>query len=245
MKKHLCLFLLIYIPLFFFGCQKPIINGDGHINNLTINSIADGRGVIIRWNQIEDIEGYDVISPDGDTALLDWDQNSYSDDSPSSTGIYTVYAVDSGERGIPSTISSAPSVSTSNSTIYSWNSTTPSGYGWNYITGLGTFYLCVNENRDAIDFYLNDEMAPLDLSGCDEPPYSGDKTTYINDMGTDDFFLAPDSGLLKSVPVSLGTYYAMKVQSNHYAKVHLISVGDSTNVTFSFQFQTINGLRIF
>jgi hypothetical protein len=243
-KKYF--FFLFFLATFMIsGCRKKsgiLINGDPH---LTISAVNNGRGVFLSWDEVTSNDGFLIVTPANDSTQLGYDETTFTDSTPSSTGTYSLFTISSDTISGLATVSSAPFMSTHNATIYSWNSTTPSGYGWNYITGLGTFYLCVNENWDVIDFYLNDETAILDFSSCDEPPYSGDKTTLIHNMGMGDFFLAPDSGFSRSCPVSLGNYYTLKVQSNHYVKVHVVSLEDSTGATFSYQFQTIKGLRIF
>jgi hypothetical protein len=246
-KKLRWLPLVLLVPALFFliGCPNPEEGDVPNITSLTIMADTEGDGIILTWDQITDIEGYDVITPDADTILLDWDQNSYTDDSPASTGTYTVYAVDGGERGNGSTISSAPTASTSNATVYVWSSADPSGFGWNTSTGLGTVYNCVSANTAVVDFYLNDNTATFDFTSCDEPPYNGDKTSHILNMGTSDFFEAPTTGYYNTESVVSGSYYAIAVQGDYYGKVYVVSASSGTSATFSYWFQTIQDLRIF
>jgi hypothetical protein len=215
------------------------------ITGLQIMSDTEGDGVVITWDQISNIDGYDVITPNGDTILLDWDENSYNDDAPTSTGTYSVCSVLGALQSPYSSISDAPYASSSNQTIYVWSSVDPSGFGWNTLTGIGTVYNCNSINSAVIDFYLNDSTAAFDFTSADEPPYSGDKTTHILNMGNSNFYVAPSVGYYNTEAVVAGNYYAFEVQGNYFAKVYVVSATGGAAATFSYWFQTIQSLRIF
>ncbi|MCK4232900.1 hypothetical protein KAX75_00605 [candidate division WOR-3 bacterium] len=247
--KWLPLVLLIPALFLFVGCPNPEEGEVPNITGLTITADTEGDGIILTWNEISDIEGYDVITPDGDTILLEYDENSYTDDTPASTGTYTVYAVDGGERGNPSTASSAPFTSTSNPTIYVWTSADPSGFGWNTGTGAGTVYNCIDGNKGVVDFYLNDYFATwFHFCSGNNEPYYGSKTTGIASFSTSDFFEAPETGhssYLNAVQAETGVYYAMALDGDYFAKIHCVSVISGTEATFEYEFQKIKNLRIF
>ena len=247
MKKMKWITLVLLIPALFLivGCPNPEEGEVPNITGLTITADTEGDGIILTWNEISDIEGYDVITPDGDTILLEYDVNSYTDDAPASTGTYTVYAVDGGERGNASTISSSPTVSTSNVTLDGWGQTDPSGFGWTTSTGIGQEYSVVGDTYKAVmDFYFYDETTFFDFVSADEPPYEGDKNTGIVNVGQSDFTEAPATGYSTLEHVTSGDYYAFYVQGDYYAKVHVVST-TATSVTFSYEFQKIHSLRIF
>jgi hypothetical protein len=239
--------LVLLIPALFFliGCPNPEEGDVPNITNLTIMADTEGDGIILTWTQISDIEGYDVITPDGDTILLEWDENSYTDDAPASTGTYTVYAVDGGERGNGSTISDAPTTGASNILhTYDPVGTTHSAFGWNATSGIGQTYSATAANADVIDFYVDTDFtftAPANGNGT----YTGNKTSYIYLSGTSNFVTAPagPTGYANYETIQVG-YYAFLTQENHYVKIHVTSEDGST-VTFDYEFQTITDLRIF
>jgi hypothetical protein len=215
--------------------------------NVTITSTASGLGVIISWDPVADVDGYDVITPDGDTIdWLDYTQTTYTDASPAYTGTYEIYSVRYNIRSDPATISSSPHVSTSNATIHVLsNPTEPSGFGWDTTTGIGTVYDCTTANKNVVDFFLNDITAYFDFTSADEVPYNGDKTTHILYMGGSDFSVAPPTGYYNTENVVLGHYYAMRVQGDYYIKVHVVSATTGVNATLYYEFQIIQGFRLF
>jgi len=159
-------------------------------DNLLLTADAEGDGVIFSWNSVYGVDGYDIVTPDGDSIFLDYTVTSYHDDFPSTTGTYKVYSVFSGARSDPATISSSPYVSTSNITVYGWMETGPSGFGWNTTTGICQAYSCAGGagNEGVIDFYFYDQSGYYHFISGDEPPYNGNKTSHILRTGTSNFF---------------------------------------------------------
>ena len=249
MKKMKWIPLVLLIPALFLivGCPNPTDPGDIPTpTNVTIIATANEVGVRITWDQVTDIDGYDVITPDGDT--IDWlndDQNTYDDVSPASTGTYEIYCVLDGTRGNAATVSSAPYVSTSNVTLDGWGQTDPSGFGWTTSTGIGQEYTVVGDTYKAVmDFYFYDEGAFFDFASADESPYEGDKNTGIINVGASDFGTAPSTGYSTLEHITGGDYYAFYVEGEYYAKVHVVST-TATSVTFNYEFQKIQTLRLF
>jgi len=212
--------------------------------NLSIVADTEGDGVTISWDQIDIVDGYDVIIPDGDTISLNYDETSYTDDSPVSTGTYTVYSVYGTQLSDPAEISSVPYVSQSNILLSIYEFYEGSGFGWDPQTGIGTVYSCDNVNKSVVDFYLYSDSLTFDFYSADEPPYNGDKTTDMLNMGNSNFFTVPSTGYNRTEYVFSGDYYAMRVQGDYYAKVYIVST-DSVSATFNYEFQTIKSLRIF
>ena len=245
-KKLLPLLLLLPVLFLITGCPNPEEEGTvPNVTGLTIIVDSEGDGIIISWNEVSDVDGYDLYTPDGDTILLDYDEISYNDNTPAQTGTYEVVTVSGSDYSSGVTASSAPYVSTSNATIYVWNSTDPSGFGWNITTGIGEVYNCVSANSSVIDFFLNDETRPFDFTTASDLPYSGSKTTHIADRGTSDFDLALETGYSNTQLADVGHYYAMNVAGDYYAKVYVVSVSAGVSATFSYEFQTIQSFRLF
>ncbi len=207
---------------------------------LTIIADAEGDGVIISWNDVSDVDGYLIITPDGDTIALDYDETSNNDNTPLSTGEYIIYAVQGFAKGDTSIISSAPFSYPANVTLYVWPHER-CVFRFDTTGGVG-----INPPPDPseADFYLNDITMPFEFTSADEPPYSGDRTTHIRNMGVVNFFEAPTSGYYSSEEVLTGDYYTFRVIGDYYAKVYVISTTDST-ATFRYWFQTIQSLRLF
>jgi hypothetical protein len=246
--KFFLMLLLIPTLIFILGCPNPEDEDTKPpaVTGLEITADADGDGVILTWNEVSDVDGYDVVTPDGDSIPLNYDETSYTDDTPSKTGTYKVYSVDGDKTSDPKTVSSAPYESTENATIYVWNSNDPSGFGWNTSTGIGTVYSCIAANKSVVDFFLNDESATFDFTSADQPPFSGDKTTGIVNMGSSDFPKAPESqSYYNTEAVVGGNFYAMWLDNNYFVKIHVTSATSGQEATFSYEFQLIKGLRIF
>jgi hypothetical protein len=241
--------LVLLLPALFLltGCPNPEEEGTvPNVTGLTIIVDSEGDGIIISWNEVTDVDGYDLYTPDGDTILLDYDETSYNDDAPSMTGDYEVVTVSGDDYSSGVTASTAPYVSSSNATIYVWsNPTDPSGFGWSTTTGIGTVYNCVDANKGVVDFYLNNSSMPFDFTSADEVPYEGDKVSHILNMGNSDFSLAPASGYYNTESVVSGNYYAINVQGDYYAKVYVVSATADVEATFSYEFQTIQSFRLF
>ena len=212
--------------------------------NLSIVADVEGDGVTISWDQIDIVDGYEVIIPDGDTISLNYDEPSYTDDFPLSTGTYAVYCVYETQLSDPATISSEPYASDSDIIISTSTSGEGSGFGWDPQTGIGTTYFLEDIYKSVIDFYLYSDSLTFDFYSADEPPYNGDKTTDMLNMGTFNFFTAPPAGYNRREPVFSENYYAMRVQGDYYAKVYIVGI-DSVSATFNYEFQTIMSLRIF
>jgi hypothetical protein len=240
--------LILVLPALFLltGCPNPDEEGTvPNVTNLSITADSEGDGLLITWSEVSDVDGYDLYTPDGDTILLDYDETSYNDDTPSQTGTYRVLTVSGSDYSSGVTISSAPYVSTSNATVYVWTSVDPSGFGWNTTTGIGTVYNCNSSNTGVIDFFLNNSSMPFDFTSCDEQPYGGDKITHILNMGSSDFSLAPLTGYYNTESVIAGNYYAMNVEGDYYAKVHVVSATTDDEATFGYEFQRIQSFRLF
>jgi len=250
LKRLTSYFLVVAMALsliFIFGCPNPD-DDNGTVpkpSNLTIVADALGDGVILSWDEVSDVDGYDVITPDGDTLLLNYDDLTYTDDTPASTGTYSVYAVDGDNRSDPATVSDAPYVSSSNVTLYGWNETEPSGFGWTSATGVGETYSVADSTYEAVvDFYFYDLSGFFDFVSGDESPYEGTKHTGIANLQDSNFDIAPESGYYTLQSITPLYYYAFFVEAHYYAKVYVVST-TSTSVTFSYEFQTIANLRIF
>ena len=249
MKKMKWIPLVLLIPALFLmvGCPNPADPGDIPTpTNVTIIATASELGVIISWDQVTDIDGYDVITPGGDTIdWLDETQAVYTDATPGVTGTYKIYCVLDGARGTAAEVSSAPYASTSNVTLDGWGQTDPSGFGWTTSTGIGQEYTVIGDTYKAVmDFYFYDLTTFFDFVSADEPPYEGDKNTGIVNVGASDFVTAPSTGYSTLEHVTGGDYYAFYVQGGYYAKVHVVST-TATSVTFSYEFQTITTFRLF
>ena len=241
--------LLFLIPalLFIVGCpdegpEEVIPTPSG----LTIIANDTGLGVILTWNQEIDVDGYDVVTPDGSTIELEYDENSYTDANPGQTGTYTVYCVINEERGDAAEISSAPYVSTTNITVYGWLETGDSGFGWTVATGICQSYSCAGAagNEDVIDFFFYDQASYFHFISGDETPYNGNKTSHILRMGESDFDIAPTTGYFNMEDVIAGNYYAINVHADYYGKIKVVS-STGSSATFSYEFQKIRDLRIF
>lgn len=249
-KKMKWLPLVLLLPALFlmYGCP----NGDGgvppKVTGLTIMADTEGDGVIISWNAVdyEDLVGYDVVTPDGVTHELDYDVTTYTDDTPGLTGDYEVYTVGEDESSGAVIVSSAPYVSTSNINVVGWAVTGPSGFGWNTTTGICTPYSCATGagNEGVVDFYFYDEGTFYHFVSGDEPPYNGNKTSHILNMGQSDFVTAPTTDYYNMEDVIGANYYAINVQGDYYGKIYVVTAG-TDEVTFSYEFQTIQKLRIF
>lgn len=214
--------------------------------NVGIVSDAEGDGVVVSWDQINTVDGYEIITPGGDTIILNYDETSYADETPSETGAYSVCTFRGLEKSQKETVSSTPFIGTFPVVLYVWSDPVqPAGFGWYPAVGNGAVFDCVDENKDSVDFYLNDSTAVFDLTSCDQLPYLGNKSTGIFYMGTANFFEAPVAGYISSIIAQEGSYYAIQVEGDYYSKVHILSVVTGVSVTFYFEFQKIQHLRIF
>ncbi len=241
--------LILLFPVLFLitGCPNPTDPDEIPTpSNVTIVATTDGLGVYITWNEVTDVDGYDVVTPDGHTEELEADENYYEDTSPAQTGTYTIYCVVEPDRGDGATISSAPEVSTSNLTVYGWNESGDSGFGWNVSTGIGQTYSCVGTtNSGVIDFFFYDQGTYYHFISGDEDPYYGSRTGHIVRMGTSDFDEAPGAGSYANMEdVIAGNYYAFSVGNDYYGKLYVTSAL-ATEATFSYEFQTIQSFRLF
>jgi hypothetical protein len=143
-------------------------------------------------------------------------------------------------------VSSKPYVSGFNVVLYVWSDPVqPAGFGWDPAIGSGSVYDCIDENKDSVDFYLNDSTAVFDFTSADQSPYMGNKTTGILLMGPTNFFEAPATGYISSISAQALYYYAMKVEGDYYAKLQVLSVVPGVSASFTFEFQKVQGLRIF
>jgi hypothetical protein len=238
-----CLAMLL---IFIWGCPNPEEEETvPKVTNVTITADSEGDGVIISWDEVSDVDGYDLYTPDGDTILLDYDETAYNDNAPSQTGTYTIYTVSGSNYSDPVTIDDEPTAGTS-VLLYMYNPSTsdPSGFGWNPVTGNGSTYQATAGNAAVIDFYVDTDFsftAPANGGGS----YTGDKTTYIIWIGTSNFVTAPlgPSGYSNYEAIQVG-YFAFLTEENHYAKVHVTNENGST-VTFDYEFQPIDYLRLF
>jgi hypothetical protein len=244
MGKYLRLFafmIMIYLIAIAIGCSKgseaepPPSPGP-----LEIMADSEGDGVLIAWNPVSNIDAFHIVTPDGDTATLDNEEIFYNDNTPASTGIYTVFAVRGSVNGDTSQISSAPYACPSENTLTAWPSEY-SGFMFDTTDGVG-----INPPPDPsnADFFLYKMQTQLYFISADEDPFQGSKTTHIVRTGDQDFFEAPASEYFNSEVVTACNYYAFSLMSDYYAKVHVVSATDST-ATFYYWFQTIQSLRIF
>lgn len=229
-------FLAASLIFFIIGCTKSSEGELPGITNLAIVADSEGDGIILSWDLVHEIDGYNVITPDGDTMVLNWSENTYNDDSPSSTGKYVINCFMGSIEGDTSQVTSAPYASSSPETLYVFSSNKEFTFGWDATTGIGS--------HSFDDFYLNDIAFAFDFTSGDEPPYQGDRTCHILNQGNTDFYTAPSAGYYNSESVYAGDYYAFNTQGDWYAKVHVTATTDSTAV-FYYWFQTIQSLRIF
>lgn len=214
--------------------------------NVIITSDTEGDGVILFWDQASSVDGYEVITPDRDTIILDYGETSYTDDSPSETGSYSICTFRGSEKSAPVNVSSAPFIGTFTVLLFVWSDPVqPAGFGWYPPLGNGSVYDCIDANKDSVDFYLNDSTAVFDFTSGDEPPYSGNKRTGILYMGFENFFEAPVGGYVNSDLVQGDGYYAMQVEGDYYGKIHVLTVVPGVSASFSFEFQKIQHVRIF
>jgi hypothetical protein len=214
--------------------------------NVSIASDAEGDGVVLSWDQASAIDGYEITTPDHDTITLNYDETSYTDDSPSETGPYTVCAFRGTEKSATVTASSTPFIGTFTVVLYVWSDPVrPAGFGWDSAVGSGSVYDCIDVNKDSVDFYLNDSTAVFDFTSGDQSPYLGNKSTGILSMGSMNFFEAPLVGYISSIMVQEGGYYAVQVEGDYYAKVRVLNIVNGVSANFSFEFQRIQHLRIF
>jgi hypothetical protein len=215
-------------------------------SNIQISADTEGDGIVLSWDQMSNIDGYEIIVPDGDTFLLNDDEIVYHDDIPGLTGTYFVSTYRGEERSKPAQISTRPCMATFGIHLYVWShATEPAGFGLKTATGAGSVYDCNEMNKDSVDFYLNDSTAVFDFTSGDQSPYEGNKSTGIFIMGPNNFFEAPAIGYINSSLVVEANYYAIKVQGDYYAKLFVVNVVSGTRATFHYDFQKIAGLRIF
>ena len=247
-KKMKWLPLVFIIPALFLivGCPNPEDPGDIPTpSSVTIIATPDGLGVLITWNQETDVDGYDVVTPDGTTHELDYDENSYTDANPGQTGTYSIYCVIGSDRGNVAEVSSAPYVSTSNISVYGWLETGDSGFGWTVATGLCQSYSCAGTaNEGVVDFFFYDQGTYYHFISGDETPYNGTKVSHILRMGQSDFDTAPLTGYFNMEDVIAGHYYAINVVGDYYGQLYVTSA-TASSATFSYKFQKISKLRIF
>jgi hypothetical protein len=213
--------------------------------NISIQSDSEGDGVIIGWDKTANIDSLLLVLPDSTVVALNADDTTYADDAPAQTGMYTLYAVHGGNLSSPATATSAPFASTSDVLLYRTQDG-PGGYGWYVESGEGEAYYLDGANTSMVDFYFAEDTLTLMwyLRSGDQPPYNGDKSTDILDMGTTSFFTAPLGGYGSEELVVVGDYYAMHVEGDYYAKVYVVST-DSLTMTFRYWFQILQSLRIF
>jgi hypothetical protein len=240
------LWAIVLVSLIVFpGCQKRRNVVGPPMQEQGIVATPDGMGVVLTWNPIGECDGYAIQKPYGDRVPLSY-TNTFVDSYPAETGIYIIFAVFGGQWIPIDSISSAPYESESDGGVSVWGAHHgPSGFGWNTTTGIGASYDCINEYRDVIDFFLREIEFPLYFFSADEFPYIGKKTTGIQIMGSDDFFSAPESNYNTHARASPELYYAFKLEGNYYAKVYVVAEGCHTTIGFKYEFQTIQGLRIF
>ncbi len=210
--------------------------------NITIEADTEGDGVVMSWDAMSNIDSFALVMPDSVVVGVNANDTMYADDTPSQTGTYTLYAVFGTTVSSPATVSSSPFASISDVTLYTIDG--PGGYGWDTVSGEGAAYFLDGGQMSVVDFYLAEDTLMLYLRSCDQPPYNGNKSTDMQDMGMTSFFIAPLAGYSSEEPVVAGDYYAMRVEGDYYAKVFVVS-SDSTTMTFGYWFQTMQSLRLF
>jgi hypothetical protein len=237
--------LLIGALLFLYGCRRgsgvvePPQEGRG------IYATEDGAGIIISWNAVSDCDGYEVITPCGDTVCHLY-TTTYRDSYPAATGTYTIFSILGFARIPVDSFSSAPYESEPWIDLFCWGSDDgPSGYGWDTETGIGSTYECIAANKSFIDLFLYKYEYMLHLVAADEPPLNGNRATRIQRMDTTDFFIAPEASYKTGEFAAIGSYFALQFEDGHYAKLHISNGACNTVIVFNYEFQTIRGLRIF
>lgn len=223
------------------GCNKSSEGELPGITHLEIVADAEGDGVILSWDVVHDVDGYDVVTPDGDTIELDWNENSYNDDSPSSTGEYAVNCFTGSAEGDTSQISSAPFAYPAEATLKAWPDDW-CAFKFDTIPDIG---INPPPNPSEADFFLNTNSMPFDFTSADELPYNGNRVCHILDVGDTDFYLAPSTGYYNTEGVNAGDYYAFNTQGDFYAKVYVTSAIVGQEATIIYWLQTIQSLRIF
>jgi predicted secreted protein len=134
---------------------------------------------------------------------------------------------------------------------YFENSSSMSGYGWDFETGVGTQYPYTQSNAGKMDIHLEEfRSAPYFFSPSLD---TGFKLTRMKNIGsgqtTFDETDLPEADET-FLPVNLGDVYLVKTEEGFYAKVWIKSItppGTSQNyytITFDYKLQPINGLRI-
>lgn len=211
-------------------------------SNVSIRSDTEGDGIVISWDAMTNIDSFTLVMPDSSVLALNANDTTYADDTPLQTGDYSLYAVHGTEPSFPATVSSSPVSSASDVTVYTQDG--PGGFGWDTDSGEGEAYFLDGGNTSVVDFYLAEDTLMMYLRSGDLPPYNGNKSTDILNMGGASFFLAPSAGYFNEEAVVASDYYAMRVEGDYYAKVCVVS-SDSLSVTFGWWFQIIPSLRIF
>lgn len=227
------------------GCRESGTPAEPPSESRGIRATPDGEGVMLTWNSDSECDGYEIRRPFRDGTLICY-TNTYVDSYPTATGTYVIYAIYGAQRIPIDSFSTAPYESESDGYVYVWGSNEgPSGFGWNTTTGLGASYECIDDHREVIDFFLREIEFPLYFVSANEAPFSGSKTTGIRIMYHSDFFAAPASNYDISAIAGVDFYYAFRLEGNYYAKVFDLVEGCHTIIGFKYQFQTIQGLRIF
>jgi hypothetical protein len=209
---------------------------------LSLQADGEGDGVVLTWNTIGNIDSLLLVLTDSSVITLNADDSTYTDDTPVQTGNYSLYSVYASNVSSAAAASSDPVASTSDVILYLFDG--PGGYGWDPASGEGEAYFLDGGHMSVVDFYVAEDTLMQYLRSGDQPPYNGNKTTEILDMGATSFFTAPSGGYGYEATVTDGNYLAMHVQDDYYAKVFLVS-SDSASVTIRGWFQTIQSLRIF
>lgn len=240
------------------GPEAPDIPTDVRITQ-TRN---DGLGVRLEWDVVADAHGYKVYFEGSE--IGDVSSEYFNDDDPGDVGAYRVSSYTDGEEsGLSDAVSTVPV--TGGSAIYERSAAGNSAFGW-AANGTGTT-ASLNDPYDGWDFYADDFQAGTDpvhihlvspSYDVDGTPFSTEDTTWIseNPVNYDTLDVAPTTGYSEIGPfendpgnptdgLNAGEAYVVEalVDGNrHYAKVRITAIG-TTNVDFSYAFQTVPGFR--
>ena len=253
MKRILLLLIIPAIIIGLASCTNPapVV---GTPTNLEWTVGTNGIDLTLSWTAVDDVDGYIVITPAGDTVEPDTNVEYVFLDAI--VGTYSVLAFASAEYGTAATLSNAPYEQTTAMTIYPLSSTSGgSGFDLDPANGTAVIVSLADDTyKETFDFYLNDDSSFVSADDYTFTSGNGANITGFINNGTTEPTACTQY-------VSGSTYNNLEscVQDNYlmvyflgstvtpldnYGIINLTAV-TADNVVFTYKFQTLEGFRKF
>lgn len=246
-KQYIYLLGLLALGIFVFvGCSEEPVSDVEPPSNLAVEATANGLGLTLNWSasptesDANDPIDYYYIYFDGDSVgAVEAGVHSFQYEFDG-LGTISVRAYRESDDALSSAVSISTDLITHDGiTLGGWETTNPSGIGFDRATGGYDLYSATEEYKDVIDVVWDSRDNTLNSPSA----FWTTDDVYFCQLPSDG--IVPDTGLRTQITIAINVWYAVDMDNaNYFAKMRIISIDGDGNATVEYGFQLIEGYRV-